>query len=135
MEADRMSDTRYSRTHEWCRLEGNVGTIGISKHAADELTDLTYLDLKVKKGDRLKQGQVFGEIDSVKATSELFAPVSGTVAEINGRFADEDELAAITRSPEDEGWMLKVELSTPRELDGLLSKADYDAFIEKEGGH
>lgn len=130
-----MSDTRYSRTHEWCRLEGNVGTIGISKHAADELTDLTYLELKVKKGDRMKQGQVFGEIDSVKATSELFAPVSGVVAEVNGRFDDEDELAAVTRSPEQEGWMIKVELSNPAELQDLLGKADYDAFVEKEGGH
>ncbi len=128
-------DTRYSKTHEWCRLEGNVGTIGISKHAADELTDLTYLELKVKKGDRVKQGQVFGEIDSVKATSELFAPVSGTVTELNGRFADEDELAAITKSPETDGWLLKLELAAGTDFDGLMKKADYEAFTQKEGHH
>jgi glycine cleavage system H protein len=130
-----MADTRFSRTHEWCRLEGNVGTIGISKHAAEELTDLTYLDIKVKKGDRVKQGQVFGEIDSVKATSELFAPVSGTVVEINTKFEDEDELPTITKAAETDGWLLKIELSNKAELDGLLKRPDYDAFLAKEGGH
>jgi glycine cleavage system H protein len=130
-----MSETRYSRTHEWCRLDGNVGTIGISRHAADELTDLTYLDVKVKKGGPVKAGQVFGEIDSVKATSELFAPVSGTVTEVNGRFEDEDELPVITKDPENDGWMVKIQVAGRGEFDKLLTKAQYDDFVAKEGGH
>jgi glycine cleavage system H protein len=130
-----MSEIRYSKTHEWCRLEGDVGTIGITTHAASELTDLTYLELKVKKGDRLKREQVFGEVDSVKATSELYAPVAGTVTDVNGRFKDEDELPVINRSAESEGWMIKVQLASRAEFDALMTKADYDAFVAKEKAH
>ena len=95
-----MAETRYAESHEWASLEGDTAVIGITKHAADALTDLTFLDIKLKKGDKVKKGQVFGEIDSVKATSELFAPVSGTVADVNARFQDEDELVAINKTPE-----------------------------------
>src|ERR1041385_7377871 len=79
---DLMSETRYAESHEWARLEGDTVVVGITQHAADALTDLTFLDIKVKKGDKVKKGQVFGEIDSVKATSELFAPLGGTIADV-----------------------------------------------------
>jgi glycine cleavage system H protein len=127
-----MAETRYAESHEWCRLEGETAVIGITQHAADALTDLTFLDLKVKKGDKVKKGQVFGEIDSVKATSELFAPVSGTVAETNGRFADEDELPVINKSPEADGWMLKLTGINKAEFSALMDRKAYDAHVEKD---
>ena len=127
-----MAETRYAESHEWCRLEGETAVVGITQHAADALTDLTFLDVKVKKGDRVKKGQVFGEIDSVKATSELFAPVSGTVSEINGRFADEDELPVINKSPETEGWMLKLTSIDKGEFSALRDRKASDAHVEKD---
>ena len=127
-----MAETRYAETHEWARLEGDTATIGITQHAADALTDLTYLDIKVKKGDRVKKGQVFGEIDSVKATSELFSPVTGTVADVNARFQDEDELVAINKSPETEGWMIKVSAIDKGEYGSLMDRKAYDAHVAKE---
>lgn len=130
-----MAETRYAKSHEWCRLEGNVATVGISVHAAKELNDLTFLDVKVKKGDRAKQGQVVAEIESVKATSAIYAPVSGTVVEVNARFKDEDELGAITKAAETEGWMFKLELANRAEWDALMTKDAYAAFAATEGGH
>jgi glycine cleavage system H protein len=127
-----MAETRYAETHEWARLEGDTATIGITQHAADALTDLTYLDVKVKKGDRVKKGQVFGEIDSVKATSELFCPVSGTVSEVNTRFQDEDELPAINKSPENEGWMIKLSAIDKAEFGALMDRKAYDAHAAED---
>ncbi len=127
-----MAETRYAETHEWCRLEGDTAVVGITKHAADALTDLTYLDIKVKKGDRVKKGQVFGEIDSVKATSELFAPCSGTVADVNGRFSDEDELPVINKSPEGDGWMIKLSAIDQGEFSKLMDRGAYDAHVAKD---
>lgn len=127
-----MAETRYSESHEWCRLEGDTGVIGITQHAADALTDLTFLDIKVKKGDKVKKSQVFGEIDSVKATSELFAPVSGTVSETNARFQDEDELVAINKTPETEGWMLKLAPIDKAEFAALMDRKAYDAHVAKD---
>jgi glycine cleavage system H protein len=127
-----VAETRYAETHEWCRLEGDTAVIGITKHAADALTDLTFLDIKVKKGDKVKKGQVFGEIDSVKATSELFAPVSGTVADINGRFSDEDELPVINKSPETDGWMIKLSAIDKGDFSKLMDRAGYDTHAAKD---
>ncbi len=127
-----MAETRYAETHEWARLEGDVVVVGITQHAADALTDLTFLDIKVKKGDKVKKGQVFGEIDSVKATSELFAPVSGTVADVNGRFQDEDELVAINKTPETEGWMIKLSAIDKGDFSKLMDRKAYDAHVEKD---
>ncbi len=127
-----MSETRYSESHEWARLEGDTVVVGITQHAADALTDLTFLDVKVKKGDKVKKGQVFGEIDSVKATSELFAPVSGTVADVNGRFQDEDELVAINKTPETEGWMIKLSAVDRGEFSKLMDRKAYDAHAAKD---
>jgi glycine cleavage system H protein len=127
-----MADTRYAESHEWARLEGDSVVVGITQHAADALTDLTFLDIKLKKGDKVKKGQVFGEIDSVKATSELFAPVSGTIADVNKRFEDEDELVAINKTPETEGWMIKISGVDKKEWGALLDRAAYDAHVAKE---
>lgn len=130
-----MAEKRFSRTHEWCEVEGDVATCGITKHAAEELGDLTFLDFRVSPGATIKQGDVFGEIDSVKATSELFSPVSGTVEAINERFQDADQLSALSTAPETEGWIMKVRLSDPGEVQKLMTKADYDAFCAEGAGH
>jgi len=130
-----MAEKRYTRTHEWCEVAGSTGTFGITKHAADELGDLTFLDFRASVGAKLKQGDVFGEIDSVKATSELFAPVSGTVEAINERFRDADELTAISSASETDGWMVKVKLSDPGEVNKLLTAADYQKFCADGAGH
>jgi glycine cleavage system H protein len=127
-----MAETRYAETHEWARLEGDTVVVGITQHAADALTDLTFLDLKLKKGEKVKKGQVFGEIDSVKATSELFAPVSGTIADVNGRFADEDELVVINKTPETEGWMIKISGVDKGEFGKLMDRKAYDAHAAKD---
>jgi len=127
-----MAETRYAESHEWARLEGDTVVVGITQHAADALTDLTFLDIKVKKGDKVKKGQVFGEIDSVKATSELFAPVSGVVADVNARFQDEDELVAINKTPETEGWMIKLSSIDKGDFSKLMDRKAYDAHVEKD---
>ncbi len=127
-----MAETRYAESHEWARLEGDTAVVGITKHAADALTDLTFLDLKLKKGDKVKKGQVFGEIDSVKATSELFAPVSGTIADVNARFQDEDELVVINKTPETDGWMIKIAGVDKTEFSALMDRKAYDAHAAKD---
>ena len=127
-----MAETRYAESHEWARLEGDAVVVGITQHAADALTDLTFLDIKVKKGDKVKAGQVFGEIDSVKATSELYAPVSGTIADTNARFQDEDELVAINKTPETEGWMIKISGVDKGEWSKLMDRKAYDAHVAKD---
>jgi glycine cleavage system H protein len=128
-----MADKRYTRTHEWAELNGGVATIGITKHAADELGDLTFLDFRANVGAKLKQGEVFGEIDSVKATSELFSPLSGTVEAVNERFHEADELTAISKAPETDGWMMKIKVSEPGEFTKLMSAADYQKFCAESG--
>ncbi|MCW8140250.1 MAG: glycine cleavage system protein H [Planctomycetota bacterium] len=130
-----MAERRYSRTHEWCEVDGDVATCGITKHAADELGDLTFLDFRVAVGASVKQGDVFGEIDSVKATSELFSPLSGTVEAINERFRDADQLGALSGAPETDGWMIKLRLSAPAEAGKLLTRADYEKFCAEGAGH
>lgn len=120
-----MSELRYTKSHEWCSLDGGIATCGISRHAADELNDLTFLDFRVSPGDEVAAGDTFGEIDSVKATSELYAPVSGTVEAINERFKNEEELPVINSSPEDEGWLIKIKVSDPAQHAALMDAAAY----------
>ena len=129
-----MAETRYTESHEWCRLEGDVGVVGITQHAADALTDLTCLDLKVKKGDKVKKGQVFGEIESVKSANDLYCPVAGTVSEVNTRFEDTDQLETINKAAETDAWMIKVQGIAAAEFAKLMDRKAYDAHVAK-GGH
>ncbi|MGE0712708.1 MAG: glycine cleavage system protein H [Planctomycetota bacterium] len=123
-----MSEIRFTESHEWARLEDDgVVTCGITQHAADELDDLTFLDFRVEAGESVEKGQVFGEIDSVKATSELYAPVGGTVEAINERFRKEEELPSINASPTGEGWLIKIKPSDPSEHAALMDEAAYAA--------
>ncbi len=122
-----MADPRYSTSHEWCRLEDGVATCGITQHAIDELGDLTFLDFRVEAGEEIAKGDPFGEIDSVKATSEVFAPMSGTLEAINDRFSSEDELPTLQSSPMEEGWLLKIKVSDASQHEALM---DLDAYTK-----
>ncbi len=122
------ADRRYSATHEWYKAQGNLVTIGITQFAADELTDITYVDLPAV-GKSLAAGKPFGEVESVKATSELYSAISGVVREINGRLADEPQL--VNDDPFEAGWMIRVEASDVAPLGALL---DATAYEKKIGG-
>lgn len=119
----------YTEEHEWILVEGNRGTIGITDHAQDALGDVVYVDLP-KAGDKIVKGETFGTVESVKAASDIYAPVSGTVVEVNEALKDSPEL--INRSPYDEAWMIVVELDDESELDELLSPEDYENILEGE---
>lgn len=120
-----MADKRYTKSHEWCSLEGNLATCGISQHAAQELNDLTFLDYRVEAGETVEAGQTVAEVDSVKATSEIYAPVAGKVSAINARFKDESQLGVITKDPEGEGWLFKLEVSDKGQVSQLMAAAAY----------
>ena len=120
------NDRKYSQTHEWFKADGNLVTIGITQFAADELTDITYVELP-EVGRTLQGGTHFGEVESVKATSELFTAVSGTVKQVNSRLADEPEL--VNNDPFGEGWMIKVECPDLGPLANLLGGPAYDQMI------
>ena len=120
------ADLRYTKEHEWLRLDDGVGTVGITDYAQDQLGDIVFVELPAA-GAQLTHLQKLGEIESVKAVSELFSPVSGEVVEVNAALADSPQL--VNESPYGEGWMLKVRLSDPSDLDTLLSAAQYDDYL------
>ena len=116
-------DRKYLESHEWYLVDGNVVTIGITQFAADQLSDVTFVELP-DAGTELTAGKVFGEIESVKATSEMYCAVSGKVVEVNGALEDQPEL--VNTDPFGEGWMIKVEASDLADVERLLSAAEYD---------
>ncbi|MBX7218669.1 MAG: glycine cleavage system protein GcvH [Blastocatellia bacterium] len=122
-------DCYYTKDHEWIRVTGDTGRVGITHYAQESLGDVVYVDLP-KVGESYQSGDPFGSVESVKAVSELFIPVSGEIVEINGQLADAPEL--VNSSPYDEGWMVTVKFSNTGELDSLLSSTEYEDFI-KEG--
>jgi glycine cleavage system H protein len=123
------ADLRYDREHEWVKLEEGVATIGISAFAQDQLGEVVYVDLPAV-GDMLLAGESFGEIESVKSVSELFAPVSGEIVDVNVALGDMPE--TVNEDPYGSGWMVKVRLDDPAEIDGLMSADEYEAFIAEE---
>src|SRR3982751_2132287 len=122
--ADAPKDLRYLQTHEWHRLEGDTITIGITQIAADELTDITFVDLP-KVGTTLTANGRFGEIESVKATSDLYSGVSGTVTAVNDQLASQPGL--VNTDPFEAGWMIKLKADNPADAKKLLSPTDYEA--------
>ena len=122
------ADRRYSKEHEWVQVDGDTGTVGITDYAQDQLGDIVFVDLPAP-GAAVKYMEKFGEIESVKAVSELFSPVSGEVTEINAALADNPE--RVNDSPYDEGWMAKVRLGDPSELDKLMTAEQYDQYIQE----
>jgi len=121
------TDLKYTKEHEWIRLEGDTGTVGITDFAQQQLGDVVYVELP-DVGATLTAGQVFGTIESVKAVSELFAPVSGEVVEVNTSVKDRPE--DVNGKPH-ETWMVKVKLSSPGEAGGLMDAAAYEALLAK----
>jgi glycine cleavage system H protein len=121
----------YAKTHEWVRVEGDEAVIGISDYAQDSLGDVVYLDFKSKVGQQVKQGGHFGDIESVKATSELFAPVSGEVVRVNEKLGDASDL--VNSDPYGDGWMMAIKMSDPAEVNNLMTSEQYEAFLKS--GH
>ncbi|GBD14789.1 Glycine cleavage system H protein [bacterium HR25] len=119
------SDRRYTREHEWVKVEDQVGTVGITDYAQDQLGDIVYVRLP-EVGTQVRQMEPFGEIESVKAVSDLYAPVSGEVIEVNAALEERPEL--VNQSPYGEGWMIRVRLSDPSELDSLMTAEEYDRY-------
>lgn len=124
---------RYTREHEWIQIlaEGR-GRVGITHHAQDELGDVVFVELP-GVGDELGGEDPFGIVESVKAVSDLYSPVSGKVTEVNQSLEEQPEL--VNDDPYGEGWMIQVELSEPAELDGLMSAQEYAAYVAEESGH
>ena len=120
---------RYTKEHEWVLVDGDTATIGISDHAQQELGDIVYVDLP-KVGAKLEQGASFGSVESVKAVSDVYAPVSGEVIEINATLADTPE--SLNQDPHGAAWLVKLKLSNPAEVAGLMSAADYLAYVGAE---
>jgi len=117
---------KYTREHEWVKVEGNVATVGITDWAQGELGDIVFVELP-EVGTRVVQMQTFGTIEAVKAVSDLFSPVSGEVVDVNGGLQDEPML--INRDPYGEGWMIKVEVSNAEELEQLLDAGEYKGVL------
>jgi glycine cleavage system H protein len=113
---------KYTKDHEWIRVEGNIAYIGITDFAQNELGDVVYIDIDCE-GDTLDQEEVFGSVETTKTASDLFMPISGTIAEINSALEDEPEL--VNSDPYGEGWMLKVEISDISELESLMNASTY----------
>jgi glycine cleavage system H protein len=124
--AEVLEGLRYTRTHEWVRVEGDVAVVGVTDFAQSELGDITYLELP-EPGTVVKQGESMGVIESVKAASDIYAPVSGEVVEVNRSVVDSPEL--VNKSPYDEAWLAKVRLSAPEELERLMDAAAYRQFL------
>jgi glycine cleavage system H protein len=120
---------RYTKEHEWVLVEGDTGTIGITDHAQEELGDIVYVDLP-QVGARLETGKSLGSVESVKAVSDIYAPLSGEVLEINSLLADAPE--KLNQDPHGSAWLVKIRLDAPAEALNLLSAADYQTYIGAE---
>jgi glycine cleavage system H protein len=122
-------DLHYSKDHEWVRVEGNVAVVGITDYAQDSLGDVVYVELP-RVGDEFAANESFGSVESVKAVSEVFSPVSGEIVGINDTLADSPE--KVNQDPYGEGWMIRVQLSNPGEVDSMLTAAEYEDFTKAE---
>ncbi len=123
------SELKYSKDHEWVRVDGSKAVLGITAHAAEALGDVVFVELP-EEGDSIASGEAFGSVESVKAVSDVFSPVSGDVTAINEALLDAPEL--INSDPYGEGWMIEIELEDVSQLDALLSAAEYEAFLKEE---
>jgi glycine cleavage system H protein len=122
-------DLRYTKTHEWLKVDGDVATIGITSRAVELLGDLVFLDLP-ETAAPLTREERFAEIESTKAVEDIYSPVSGEILEVNGVIAD--ELDSLRESPYDNGWMIKIKMSNPEEANQLLSASDYQTHVDAE---
>lgn len=121
---------RYSRSHEWVAFDGDIATVGVSQFAVEQMGDIVYLELG-EPGQELRAGQVLGDIESVKAVSQLFTPVSGRVLEVNAELISRPEL--VNEAPLGEGWIVKMTVSDPAEVNGLMDEDGYQKFVAEQG--
>ena len=126
------AELRYTREHEWAKVEGKRARVGITHYAQDQLGDVVFVELP-KVGTKVTQLQTFGVVESVKAVSDLFAPLSGVVAEVNQELTQQPE--RVNRDPYGTGWLIVIELSNPAEADKLMSAQQYEEFLKTAGGH
>jgi glycine cleavage system H protein len=122
------ADLKYSKTDEWVRVNGDTATIGITDYAQDQLGDIVYIELPWDTKENVTDDQKFGDIESVKATSELVSPVSGEIVKANEKLKDQPEL--VNDSPYEDGWMINVKLSDPAQLDSLMTAEQYKEYLE-----
>ncbi len=119
---------RYTKEHEWAKAEGGRARVGITDHAQSELGDIVYVELPAV-GRTVKQGESFATVESVKAVSDVYTPVSGEVVEVNRQLESQPEL--LNKSPHDQGWLALIEMADPRELEELMTAEEYERFLEK----
>ncbi|MCD6451410.1 MAG: glycine cleavage system protein GcvH [Acidobacteria bacterium] len=124
-------DYLYTKDHEWVKVDGDIGTVGITDYAQHELGDVVYVELP-NVGDKFRAGESFATVESVKAVSEVYAPVSGEVVEVNETLADHPE--KVNEDPYGEGWFVKLKIEVKEELDDLFDAARYEAYIKEEKG-
>lgn len=124
-----MHTVRYTKDHEWISVDGDIGTIGITEYAQSQLGDVVYVELP-EIGRRVEKGKEAAVVESVKAASEVYAPASGEVAEVNETIAADP--AKVNADPMGEGWFMKLRLADPKELEGLLDEAAYQRFVEEQ---
>ncbi len=122
-------DLKYSKEHEWLRVSGNIVTIGISDYAQDQLGEVVFVELP-DEGEEFEKEDAFGVVESVKSVNDIYAPVTGRVVEVNDPVIDTPEV--LNEDPYGEGWLIKLEISDPKELKGLMSAKEYEAYIKEE---
>ena len=125
------TDFKYTKEHEWIKADGKSATIGITSYAQGSLGDIVFVELP-KTGSEITKGKTFGSVESVKAVSDLYAPASGTVTDVNG---DLNTAPEKINQDAHSAWLMKITLKDPSELNSLLSAADYEKFVAEEGGH
>jgi glycine cleavage system H protein len=123
-----MSEVKYSKKHEWVSVDGDVGTVGITKHATEQLGDIVFAEIP-DVGKTLTSGGEAAVVESVKAASDVYTPVSGEITEGNPAIVEDPSL--VNKDPEGNGWFFKIKITSPDELAALMSKADYDKFVEE----
>ena len=122
-------DLGYTKDHEWVRVKGEEATVGITDHAQQQLGDIVYVELP-KVGDKLESSEPFGSVESVKAVSEIFMPLSGTVAQVNDTLNDSPEL--VNEDPYGDGWMIRIKIDKPSQVNALLTSIAYENYIKEE---
>ena len=119
---------KYNKTDEWVKVEGNTAIIGISDYAQNQLSDIVYIEFNKEPGDKLKKDEILATIESVKAAADVNSPISGKISEVNESLTDNPE--TLNKDPYEKGWLYKVELDDPSELNALLDASEYDTFCE-----
>lgn len=122
------NDLLYTKDHEWARIDGKNATVGVTRFAVEQLGDVTQVDLP-KEGETVKQGEIFGSVESVKAVSDLFAPLTGKVVKVNSPLAESPEY--VNEEPYEEGWMIQIELAKPDETKELMDAEAYQEFLKE----